>query len=177
MGPTDARDALNFDERDRSRLVLMLVLTLLALPAVWLLTRNDDEPPVAAAPPASTAASDLTGAIGDAPSNYLGPSDAGAAGQPAAPPTVAVGRSEGTAVAAARATYTSNTDIAGWNDCAFNGVEAGMDVVVVNVANGKSVECTIVPSGRDDGLLVLHTEQFARIASLVNAPIHVEVRN
>jgi hypothetical protein len=50
-------------------------------------------------------------------------------------------------------------------------------VTVVNLDNGRTAKCTAVlgPSGADD-VLVMHTELFATLADLTDAPIPVEIR-
>ena len=53
----------------------------------------------------------------------------------------------------------------------------GEEVTVVNVANGRSTTCTTsyFPGGASNEI-VLNTERFRRIADLVTAPVHVEIR-
>ena len=51
-------------------------------------------------------------------------------------------------------------------------------ITVVNVDNGRSIECWTArrPADAPDGELVMHPDRFRQIADLTNAPINVEIR-
>ncbi len=160
------------------------MITLLALPTIWLVNRSGDGPgsarPNVAAAGIDPGEADHSTA-GDRPDEF-DPMGAGGAVylQPTvtvtAPtvPTIAVGREPHQAVATAVATYSARVS---WNECEFNGLAIGERVTVVNVANGRSIDCRIAYlSGGESGTLVMHTSNFQSIADLVAAPIHVEIR-
>lgn len=163
---------LKFDDRDRGRLMLALVATLLVVPAVWLFLRDDGEP---------TRTVGTGGPLVVTPFDPIGDSDPaldedGTLAPAATAPGVVVGIEDTRVIARPRATYTRNSENVDAQHCAIAGVDSGLRVTVVNVANGLSVRCRTVGTTRDDGLLVLHADNFQQIASLVEAPIHVEVR-
>jgi hypothetical protein len=172
---------LRFDGRDRRRLALASALTLVVLPAVWLVNRDDDgsRPNVAAV---GLAAEDAAGGaasttavdpMGDVDARYLD-------GQPLPPAPVhvpiAVGSTDEVVVATAQAIYRRSVGTV--DTCAFNGVEPGELITVVNVDNGRSIECRTArrPVDAPHGELVMHPDRFRHIADLTNAPINVEIR-
>lgn len=180
---------MRLDDRDRGRILLATVITLIALPAIWLLNRNEDGPGSArpnvavagidpgeadASTAAAAAAPELAGfdPMGTAGAAYLEPKPTTA---PPASPVIAIGSTPGEFVGNASATYR-NDKISTW-ECLYNGARIGDEVTVINVANGRSVECEVayLVDGAPDQL-VLHTERFRQIADLISAPIHVEVR-
>ena len=176
---------MKLDERDRGRILLLAVLTLLALPMIWLVNRSDDdsarpnvaavgldpgEPgpePEAATAPASAEQIDPMGTSGAA---YLAPTPTAEQSTP----EVVYGTVSGEAVGMAVATYRHNI---GRDVCLYNGTDLGARVTIVNVANGRSTECTTsYLSGGTTSELVMDSQRFATIADLVSAPVHVEVR-
>jgi hypothetical protein len=165
--------------------VLASALTIVALPAVWLVNQDDSSagssrPNVAAvglpaADGVTTAPAD-TGPIdpmGDVPARYLEGTPLPPAPHPA---PVAVGSIDGVLVARARATYRRSVGSVG--TCAYSGVRSGTLITVVNVDNNRSVECRTVlrPLDEPQDELVLHPDRFAGIADLTSAPIDVEIR-
>lgn len=154
-----------------------------ALPAVWLVNRDDDasmRPNVAAvgAPvvDVAEAASPVTvDPMGDVVPQFLGV--AGSA-TPATPGPVApvVGRGEHTVVAAGTAIFRRS--VRDPRTCLYSGVPGGSHIVVVNVANDRAVECWTAPRSNEEPRdeLVLSADGFADIADLTAAPIHVEIR-
>jgi hypothetical protein len=176
--------SLNLDERDRGRLVLATVITLLALPTIWLANRDEDgpsssRPNVAVVGIDPGEADDAAAAEGAAEFDPMGESDAMylEAGTTVVPPdsvVVIVGSDPNDQVATGRAIYRRSVQP---GTCLFNGIRGGEDVTVVNVANGRSIECVASPYQDVLGdMLVLNTVQFQRIADLTAAPIHVEIR-
>jgi hypothetical protein len=188
---------MRLDDRDRGRILLAVVVTLLALPAIWLANRRADEstrPNVAVAglDPGEAGTADQTGTAGEAGTTgatgvepgaedgFDPMGDAGAAYIEANPtatdapaPELAIGTTPDEIVGTALGTYHAE---GAWDRCLYNGAGLGVEVTVVNVANGRSTTCTTayLPGGGDE--IVLHQERFRRIADLVNAPIHVEIR-
>ncbi len=63
--------------------------------------------------------------------------------------------------------------------CLFNGIPSNVVVQVVNVDNGRSVECRSRPRD-DEGVppdeLVLSQEAYMQLADLTDAPVPVELR-
>ena len=152
-----------------------------ALPAVWLVNRDDDastRPNVAAvgAPVADVAESTTPATIdpmGDVAPQFLGAAPAAAVQQPVVP---VVGTGERTAVASATAIF--RRAVRDTRTCLYSGVPGGSHIVVVNVANDRAVDCWTAPRSTDDPLdeVVLSAAAFAEIADPTAAPIHVEVR-
>lgn len=164
---------MRLDDRDRGRLLLAIVVTLVALPTVWLANRRADDAPrpdVSAAAGAGTEVDDGFDPMGEPGAAYI---EANPTPTAAPPPRVVVGTTPDELVATTFGTYRHEV---AWDRCLYNGVGLGEEVTVVNVANGRSTTCTTsyLPGGGDE--VVLNTERFRRIAALVNAPIHVEIR-
>lgn len=177
---------MKLDDRDRGRLLLVSVVTLVALPTIWLVNRGEDgagssRPNVAAvgldpgdgdgaaaAPPAPDTEFDPMGAPGPI---YL---EAATTVAPPPAPAVAVGTEADALVGTASGTYRNSVS---GSTCLYNGTGYGERVTVVNVANGRSTECTTSPlSGGEIDVVVLSASRFARIADLTAAPVHVEIR-
>lgn len=182
-GPQDGERPLRFDDRDRRRLVFASALTVAALPAVWLVNRDDDtstRPNVAAVGAAvADAAVPVTRVtldpMGDVNPQYLdAPAPATAPALTLSAPVV--GDGDGVAVAAVTAIFRRSIGDA--ETCIYSGVPDGSQIVVVNVANDRSVECwtTLRPIDEPQRELVMSAAAFAAIADPTAAPIHVEIR-
>jgi hypothetical protein len=179
---------VRLERADRRRLALASALTAIALPAVWLVNRDDDQarssrPNVAAVGLAAGEAPPSTGAAAGGErtetteADPMGELDPLFLNQKPAPPdpehaSVAVGDSDHALLATAVATYSRA--VASGEGCPYNGVDSGTRVMVVNPANGRSIECVTGPS--DDDELVLHPDQFVLLAGLDTAPVPVEIR-
>lgn len=160
------------------------MITLLGLPTIWLVNRDEGgpassrpnvavvgiDPGDADAEPEESEADEFD-PMGEAGAMYLEPATT------VVPPdsvAVVVGTSPDEQVATARGTYRRSVPA---GTCMFNGVRDGEYVTVVNVANGRSVECFTSPfETTDPAVLVMSSVMFQRIADLTAAPIHVEVR-
>lgn len=161
----------------------------MALPTIWLVNRDDGgrnsaRPNVASVgidpgeahdvleiTPAFDVVDEDFDPMGESPVMYLEPA---ASLSPPETVVVVVGTMPEDVIATARGSYRRSVPN---GECQFNGVPAGADVTVVNVANGRSIRCTT--STRSDGdaaTLVMSPFQFKRIASVTAAPIHVEIR-
>jgi hypothetical protein len=179
---------VRLERADRRRLALASALTAVALPAVWLVNRDDEQAPsgrpnVAAvglaaedAPPSTSATGGETPTetteadpMGDVDPLFVDEQPTAPDGKDAA---VAVGDAEHDLLATADATYSRS--VAPGEGCPFNGVSAGTRVMVLNPANGRSIECVTGPSDGDE--LVLHPDQFVLLAGLDTAPVPVEIR-
>jgi hypothetical protein len=163
--------------------VLASVITLVALPTIWLANRSDDgssssRPNVAAVgiDPGQADAADVAAVVADPMGNsgvaYLEPLSSALTPISA---EVHVGTTPDQPIATAKASFRRSA--VQFDTCEFNGADSGREVTIVNVANGRSTTCTIV---REDGLaegeLLMSQGRFQRIAELTAAPIHVEIR-
>jgi hypothetical protein len=162
-------------------LVLATVITLVALPAIWLANRDDEgsstRPNVAAVGIDPGRAEEVGGAaavfdpMGTTGAAYLDP----VATTPQATVAIVIGTTADDPIAVARASYRRSAVV--FDTCQFNGLPGGEEVSVVNVANGRSTRCTIVHrDGLARGELLLSQGRFQRIAELTSAPIHVQIR-
>ena len=162
------------------------MLTVVALPAILLANREQDgvpSPNVAAVGlPAGDPSTTTPGSPGAAAFDPLGRVEpqflAGTRGaaQPPPDPAVAVGSADHAVVGAGKATYRHDVSP---GFCLFNGISSGVVVEVVNVDNGRSVECRTRPRS-DEGAppdeLVLSQEAYMQLADLTDAPVPVELR-
>ena len=162
-------------------------ITLLALPTIWLVNRDDDGPSSSRRPNVAVVGIDPGEAEGGASSEGAQASSFDPMGESGAmylepgttlvPPdsvVLVIGSSPDQAVATARGSYRRSVPS---RTCMFNGLPGGEHVTVVNVANGRSIECTTAPyDGARADVLMMNTVQFQLIADLTAAPIHVEVR-
>jgi hypothetical protein len=163
---------------DRRRFAVACALTLVALPALWLASRN------------SAASSSPGGAIGaattaspTAPSTTAyqpqPPLFVGGDSEPQLPPVinVAVPPAPGPNEQLAHASYHRYQGIVG-TTCTAPLAPDGATLTITNVNNGLQVQCinsattVIVPGGSD---LVIDTALFVRFADLNDAPITVRV--
>jgi len=131
-----------------------------------------EQPVAPEAPAEETAAPEAPEGSGDAdpPPVFLdGPAGHVGAGLP----EVAVPATTGERIQT-RATYRSNLPT---STCLVGNMSNGLDVVVVNLDNGRSVRCTtaLAPFS-DDPILVMSRDQFLEIADPTDAPIPVEIR-
>jgi len=176
---------MTLTDTDRHRFVAAAVLTLLALPALWWANTSDNsagpnlavagidadtELAVAVSANAQPAAAP-SDPIGDATPSFLeGPTSAVGAGRaviavPARPLLDGI-----TANATFRSTISRSA-------CIVSGPTAGSTITIVNLANNRSVTCTAVLTPNSvHGEVVMHTNAFASIADLTDAPISVEIR-
>jgi hypothetical protein len=88
---------------------------------------------------------------------------------------VAVPAAPGVASIITSATFRS--DLPTMTTCVFPGLTTGEKVTIVNLDTGRTAKCigALGASGAPD-VLVMHTELFATIADLTDAPIPVEIR-
>jgi hypothetical protein len=178
---------VRLERADRRRLALASALTAVALPAVWLVNRDDEQassnrPNVAAVGLDPGEAPPRTGATrGGQPTETTEADPMGELEplfldeEPAAPApehvSVAVGEGDHALLTTGVATYSRS--VASGEGCPYNGVASGTRVMVLNPANGRSIECVTSPSDGDE--LVLHPDQFALLAGLDTAPVPVEI--
>ncbi len=175
-----------FEDSDRRRTTVLLILTIIALPAIFFLTRADDANGDAIVDPNTgeviTADGDTMAASDNGPSRPpLVASDADPAflDGPAADPTpgvaeIAVPARPETAPVRLEASYRST--VAGDRTCLVSSLPSGLSVTVTNLDNGRSTTCvtSIAPFNQSVDI-VLHTDTFSLLADLTEAPITVEL--
>jgi hypothetical protein len=178
-------------DTDRRRLLLATALTVVALPALWWANQSGS-----AAPNVATAGIAVDDGDADDDGVAADAADADAVDTPAADAAgseapvfldgpagqVGAGLSEiavpaAPGVASISTTATFRSDLPTTATCTFPGLTTGAEVTILNLDNGRTVTCTAVlgGSGAPD-VLVMHTELFATIADLTDAPIPVEIR-
>ena len=173
---------MRFDERDRRRLGFATVLTIVALPAVWLVNRDDPAtgPNVAAvglpaedAAPSTTLDPAAVDPMGDVGAKYL---EGDAAIEAPGTVPIAIGTSDERVVANAHAVFRRS--VGAVDACRYGGIAPGELITVVNVDNGRSTECWTNPPHPDAPAdeVVMHPDLFLQIADLMNAPVDVEIR-
>jgi hypothetical protein len=171
---------LRFDDRDRRRLGFATVLTIAALPAVWLANRDDPAtgPNVAAVGLAAESGATSTTVVpldpmGEVQAKYL---EGGSTVAPPAQVPIAVGSSDSRVVATGHAIFRRSARDAAI--CLFSGVAPGEKITVVNVDNGRSTTCRTRAQEPDApaGELVMHPDRFLQIADLMSAPVDIEIR-
>jgi hypothetical protein len=178
------------DYAQRRRVAVALAITVIAVPAAFLLNRSnaDDEPTAAATigtlvgtvAPAGGSASPAvvpqttspgeTDALGTSPAGYLSgttvPGDIGAAqiAVPRLPESVK-----------GLATFSSSIDST--LRCHANAkVPFNATITVTNLDNSRSVQCVSSIGGEQpEETVVLATETFAQIADLTDAPVPVQI--
>lgn len=159
--------------RDRRRMTLVAILTLVLVPAVLFFTRGEPQAEVA------TVAAAGVNIGGNPTSTSEPPAPVFLSGPNVLSPT-------GTAVVA----YPSANamEITGLGTfSSFNGgppsvcnspiAPYGSKLVVRNLNNGRSISCSnvMMPSTPANVSVVLHTELFVQLSDLVNAPIPVSI--
>jgi hypothetical protein len=174
-----------FEDTDRRRSLLLGVLTLLALPAIYLYSQSDrstdtnTDDIAAEAPPATDSAPQITdnatnrppitvseaapifldGPVGDV---NPGVNEIAIPSRPAIAPLVL------------SASYRST--VAGVRSCLVNGLAGGLSVSIKNLDNGRSITCvTRTSPALQVADVVLHTATFGLLADPTEAPITVEL--
>jgi hypothetical protein len=179
---------LRFEHADRRRMVTASVLTVIALPSLWLMTRDDDSRVPHVATAGVVVAADGSGAVADA--DPVPPRAMGTAGgafleppgeiiatdtpDPDTRVVIAVQAPPAGDSVFTRASYRSTITDSG--ACLVAAAPYATKVTVTNLDNGRSTTClaTISPVGsRHD--VVLHTSRFVQIADLTDSPVPVEL--
>jgi hypothetical protein len=165
---------------ERRRLVVATAFTLIALPSIWLLDRDD---------PGSRGSSSVAAA------GLETPDPAASASTPTTEPErpifldntavvvapavidVALPDAPGDREALGKATYRRYLDSTIPSPCTTYLAPSGATVTVTNIDNGLSTTCTntLGVSKPADADIVMHTDVYVAIADLVDAPIPVRL--
>jgi hypothetical protein len=176
------------DDNDRRRIFWASVVTVIALPSIWIVSRDSDSaaPDVAVADVDLDVGADDVDATTDRGSESNLPLDppstdtppvflGGPTGAPGANRNEVAVPAEGASYRQTTASYRrDNIDV---TTCIADDIASGGTITVVNMANNRSIECTarLAPSGASTGL-VMHRDAFLQLADLTDAPIRVEIR-
>lgn len=183
------------DDTDRRRFYLAALLSVIALPALWFVNRDDPAPgpniATAGVDVGSQAASDDTEA--ETPitvKSTIGQSNLpavdtirdqdpifldGPAPQLGGVAQIAVPTADGTDSIFAQATFLST--VPGTLTCLAKDIPTGQTVTVINLDNLRSTTCRIsLAPATQQADIVLHTDNFVELADLTDAPISVQVR-
>jgi len=174
-----------FEDTDRRRSLLLGVLTLLALPAIYLYSRSEsstdtsDDATAAEVVPATDAAPPVTDnatnrppiTVSDAAPIFLdGPvGDVNPGVNEIAIPSRPV-------IAPLQLSASYRSTVAGVRSCLVSGLAGGLSVSIKNLDNGRSITCVTraAPATQVAGV-VLHTDTFSLLADPTEAPITVEL--
>lgn len=168
---------MDHDYAQRRRLAVAIAITVIAVPAAFLLNRGDGTSPdlTSAAEAAAAGASPTTpepaatSPLGTAPVGYLAGSTVPRVDEPAriAIPQLAPSIK-------GPATYSSR--IPSTTRCQVPGVPFNATVLITNLDNSRRVRCIASVAGlTPDVAVVLATDTFAEIADLTDAPVPVEI--
>lgn len=163
-----------FEDSDRRRAILLALVTLIAVPVIWLASRPDEASAPAAdgssvvtengpsRPPIEPPDQEPVFLEGPSLDPNPGVAEVAVPARPEQPPIEM------------SASYRST--VAGVRTCLIRDLGSGLTVTVTNLDNGRTIECvtSIAPFDQVAGV-VLHTETFAKLADLTEAPIPVEV--
>lgn len=172
-----------FEDSDRRRSVLLGLLTLIALPAIYLYSQSIEESPDSGAAAVEQSAE----------SNVPNASDNGPNRPPIAFPDaepifldgpvtdfnpgvaeIAVPARPATAPLRFSASFRST--VAGVRSCLVKELRSGLSVTVTNLDNGRSITCvTSIAPFTQTADLVMHTDTFSLLADLTEAPITIEL--
>jgi hypothetical protein len=176
---------MDHDYAQRRRVALALAITVIAVPAAFLLNRSGNDEPGSATvvtPPATfapfdaadpaTEPSELPGnttALGTAPVGYLSGSTVPDDYSPA---QIAVPRLPESVKGVASFSSTIDSTLR----CHAKGVPFNATLTVTNLDNSRSVQCVASIGGPEPETdVVLASETFAQIADLTDAPVPVQI--
>ena len=171
------------DFAQRRRVAVALAITVIAVPAAFLLNRGGDDGVATVPPPTvvgttpdgggdtdvSSASPAITDAMGTAPPDLDTRQDLPVDDDPAriAIPRIPEGI-EGTA--------TFRNEISDPTLCQAPDVPFNAQITVTNLDNSKSVQCIAgVGGARPDDDVVLHADAFQQIADITDAPVPVRI--
>jgi hypothetical protein len=183
------------DDTDRRRFLLVALASLLTLPALWWVNRDDPS----SGPNTASVGVEVGGTLDGEPIGQ--PDDAitidstiAQSNLPSEPtvidqtpifldgPASAVGGISEIAIPNADALETIITratfgNLSGRNTCFAQNITTGQEVTVINLDNNRTITCrvTLAPATQTAGL-ILQTAQFETLADLTDAPIPVQIR-
>ncbi len=171
---------MDHDYAQRRRVAFAIAVTVIAVPAAFLLNRDDPagSADVTLAPgqtlPVDAAAlttlrPDVTSPLGTAPAGFLEGSTVPESNEPAriAIPLL---------VESIKTAATFSSDIPSPQRCIVPGVPFNSTVTVTNLDNSRRVQCLANVAVLDpDGDVVLATDTFLQIADPTDAPVPVEI--
>ena len=183
------------DDTDRRRLFLAALVTVVALPTLWWLNRDDGTarpntaavgvdvgpaPAEASTPEAEPVTVPVTVGRSNLPSDPTvveGPPvflDGPAAQVAGGVSEIAIPNPDALETIITRATFGQ---FAGAGTCLAREISTGREITVVNLDNNRSITCRAVlaPDVQQDDL-VLQVDQFTQLADLTDAPIPVQIR-
>jgi len=182
---------VQLDIADRRRMVFATIVTIVALPTLWLTGRDDASDtgltPVAVAlngPSVADAARGTTTTTVATSTTALGSDEPVFMAGPTTPPVPepdVVMAAPSAEQAAGRATFRrwDSTAIATLraHPCLTFVAPLGARITVTNVNNGRSVTCVNTPAEQppQNAMIVLDTEALLRIGELADAPLPVRV--
>ena len=159
-----------FEDSDRRRTFLLALLTIVALPAIYLATRSDVPVDSEAVPAASGPNRAPIDFVQDKPVFLDGPILV----REDEPPRIAVPQRP--AQESVRLAATFRSSVAGARTCLVLDVQSGITVRIENIDNGRSITCVTGFAPFDQQVdVVLPTESFAELADLTEAPITIEL--
>jgi hypothetical protein len=166
---------------DRRRLTLATIITLVALPALWLMQRDDTAPgsPTVAAAGAPAAPAVDSSDEGDPddppPPAYLeGPSTTAPIVDDT-PLVIATGDAGTANRLTGTAGYRRFDDATTSGTCQVTGAPLGIVLTVRNVDNDRTTTCVNTSGRLGDEIAVLDISVFLQVADLVDAPLPVEI--
>ena len=176
---------------DRRRLTVATLITVAALPALWLMQRDPSTPGTGAGVAAANASGGLAlsgGASNDGDDATTSTSATTVAPAPDAlqlmPQTTSAPAAGGTQPADTRsrrahgsATYKRITNAGVKNACSAPGAPLNHTITVRSLNTGRTVRCAnVIYTPLADGLvIVINTDTFLQIADTVDAPLPVEI--
>ncbi len=175
---------MSFEQSQRRRLAIAIALTVILVPAVFLLNRGDDP---AAIGPAPTVIGTVPGAttapvLAPAPSeptatDVMGTSPVDILDDPLPvseddPATIAIPRVPQSV--SGPASFSRNIRLP--TGCYAPDVPYNTRITVTNLDNSRSISCiNNVRGTRPDEAVVLHADAFLQIADLTDAPVPVQI--
>lgn len=182
------------DNTDRRRFLTAAIVSIMALPALWWVNRDDSARPSTAAVGVDVGSGASAGTIRpDAPvtiESTIGQSALppiatvrglppifldGPASQIGGVSEIAVPDTDSLDSYVVEATYAGT--VAGPRTCLAKNIPTGQEITIINLDNYRTTTCRVsrAPSTQQDDL-VLHTDRFVELADLTDAPIPVQIR-
>jgi hypothetical protein len=165
---------------ERRRLIVVTAFTLIALPSIWLLDRNDPKSPGSSAVAAAGVATPEGGATGTTattqPEVPIFLDNTIVAAAPAVI-DIALPDAPGDRQATGKATHLRYVDSTVFRPCTTYLAPSGATITVTNMDNGLSTSCTNTfgVSKPADADIVMDTDVYVAIADLVDAPVPVRL--